>query len=525
MANNDKAIEYNSDVLKIKKKIKDLSDVGVEATYFNNILNEIDKNIKSEAKKAYFVETAGSVQVLKEDTCANVYIDGIKKLNLLEQEISKYNVYFKTYNAALSIEQYFNKKDITSQELSEVVKLTKSILKDINDSGTRVYENESKVVEKVYSVAYGVMKLEFKHNKNSEIFNYVKNNDVAVNYFNYLIEKELESYNSTDKLNNIIKQTIKDIKSHGIEYNYLNEVLLTYLCVDDNFINDINLELKELENVISESNNRIMDYEKQIENNENDIKSIRKRCQRLKAGILALLISTSYYGTYKLGEFLGTSKTYNTTYEIYGSLDDEKRIENEYHNELTDDIKLTIYMPYEKKRSTFKREVYTYDLSDIDLEDIKEYGNLDLDSLGRKPEIEIEKKEELTLEDQYDESYYYVIKRIQDKSDLVLDKTDSVGLGTLISILLGTVLSFGIVALYEDGLNYNGKYSIIKLAINATRNIKLSKEEIKELQKILLAEKELLEKNKELKERLLSKYKMIIDSEEFNKENSLKLKK
>lgn len=122
------------------------------------------------------------------------------------------------------------------------------LLDVINNSNTKYYESEKKVVEKLYSFAYQIIKLELKFMGQSKVLNWAKNDSIAANFIDHEIEKDLENLSGEELDNPIIKNALSSSKAQGLNFSYLNEALILYVSIQNNdeLLDNIRAELLKI---------------------------------------------------------------------------------------------------------------------------------------------------------------------------------------------------------------------------------------------------------------------------------------
>lgn len=535
--NNDKAILFESKCLEAKRIINSLKEIGINADSFNNALDNIKDNVKNDINNQNEIISLGPVQSFNQSLIEQAYIKGIAKIELLMMELNKYEVYFKSFYTTQSIKDIIN-KDVDKETLNKIVFDIINIILAINESNTRNYEHEKEIVENIYETAYKVMKLEFRINQDSKLFEFAKDNEILKNYFNREIEKDIDKLKSNNLVNNLITNIVNKIKSNGINYDYLNESLLLYLSIE----NEVNIEevIKNLKDIIE----KIDINNDSINKNNKDIYIIKERLdyynEKVKDNtktIIKSIIKLTVFASITAGIIIGSrkiakhgSKIYKTTTSNYSTSDViESTTTEEYKDTLEDSVVIKEYTPYIKTSDGFKRNVFTYDVSNIKCEDLKEYLNIDLEELGIKKDSTTERKNSLDLNDLYKENTTEVIKINQDKEDFYYDKEALIGITILLSLMFN-----GLLYLFDYILFKNTDDSLFFDSIDELRFIdniyikeRISKNN-KTLKEFIEKEKILLQNNEELRKRFITifdKYKELINDKELIENYQRLLKK
>ena len=163
----------------------------------------------------------------------------------MQLELNGYGIYFSAFNYVDSVNL---SRDFSKEELSIIAKNVIGLLDVINNSNTKYYESEKKVVEKLYSFAYQIIKLELKFMGQSKVLNWAKNDSIAANFIDHEIEKDLENLSGEELDNPIIKNALSSSKAQGLNFSYLNEALILYVSIQNNdeLLDNIRAELLKI---------------------------------------------------------------------------------------------------------------------------------------------------------------------------------------------------------------------------------------------------------------------------------------
>ena len=90
---NDKAIEFQSELLKTNRMIKNLEAIGVNPNVYQEQVEAIEKECQKEISiKASASSFSSSSQVMERATAELVYINAIGKLKKLQLELNGYGL-------------------------------------------------------------------------------------------------------------------------------------------------------------------------------------------------------------------------------------------------------------------------------------------------------------------------------------------------------------------------------------------------------------------------------------------------
>lgn len=394
----DQALEYKSLLNKVDIMINNVNKLGMDTKKYKEVLKEIINEVESSTKvsKSKWGNNASMVLICD-------YALGIKKLRALELELSEYEVYFKAINSCeylfMRIEET---KTIDSKE--EVESYANEIiesLKAIKFSSTIHYSDEKQIVEKIYDVAYKIIQLEIITLGHSEVYEYIKNYDIDTYFLDRCIRKDIELLNLKDDNNKKIKEKIYELSRNGLDANYFDIELIKLLMCNSNDIDLKDNIIKELNNLKKEINDTVNVYDRTLSRCNYSFDELHRRLTILKKyrkevfkRVTATIVSSSiviggFLCINTLMKKLSTSKVYpktTTTYsDEYGNV-----VENSYsyvENKEQDSTYIYVYTDwYDDFWRDEIKDIYTYDVSNVDLENIEDYLNLNYTELDSNKE-------------------------------------------------------------------------------------------------------------------------------------------
>ena len=209
---NDKALEFNSKVIKIERLIENLKSIGINTIKYENQVKDIKSeliNLDTTSNKYFGIE--------------NDYITAISKLNKLEAHLNEYMVYFKAYSFTMHINEDIEniKKDKLSYYIEELIKL----LKEVKASSTLIYDKEKEIIEKLYEVAYYLLLEENEHLTEHKLFDYVSRSEVDLYYLDRILLNDIQSISDKEALKKVNSE-IHLINLKGSEAHYITEDIL-----------------------------------------------------------------------------------------------------------------------------------------------------------------------------------------------------------------------------------------------------------------------------------------------------------
>ncbi len=387
--NKDNIIEYKSMIHKIEHMISEIKDTGFDTSKYEDLLRKIKKDTEINS-----FQSVGYEQ-LKDGKIMIDYESIIKKLSEIEVMLSKFDMYAKAIATCRYVISRVN-EDSDLQQIKYYANLIVMTLKNIKKIDTSYLEEEEKIIEEIYKIAYNILKIEVIITDKSDIYEYVKMNETDMYVFDKYIKDEINGMDLEDEKYKDLKSRLYDIKRNGIKTSYFDIELIKLLIKYNNndykerIIKKINLLLEK----INEQGVVLISKSEEVEKIFSKINKTKKdNSAKLKNAILrilSLVLGTTLFLGCGYGIVRGMKKS--CTYPVY------KKVVTQY-SELTDsfdteedetlaykwnslDDKTYVYeysaWYYDETDDVTVRTVTKYDLSEITLDSIYEYLSYDL---------------------------------------------------------------------------------------------------------------------------------------------------
>jgi len=486
--------EFEQIKYEVERMIFSIEQIGIDTFKYKqkltNIIYEVEDNLKKhqnpESMTNMFIEQS--------------YTNGLKKIKSLQYELTKYDDSFKIMNTCQFIDSKIQ-KPCNEEELKQYAKEINHILKSIELSFDIYQKNE---LEIIYNIAYKIIKLEILTYRDSYIYDYCKNNNINVAYFNQLIEQELSKINLEDDNNHLLKERIYILKSQGLISNYFDYELIKLLCYEQNPIfKEKNIQsLISLSNKIKNNNQTILE---KIENNNQlseyltktkkniktkRLKNIKKIISLITSLIVTITIGINLHNQNKKQSTKNVYEKITITYNGTEHLDRDKTIVTSKQKP-KNEINVKEYEPWQiNENNETVRTVNVYDMTHTILTDLSIYPSINTDETIK--ESYEEKMTDETIIKNYDTPYKEVEGIIYNKTDKT--KVDYQELLTK-DFFYFLILSFILNILSKINTNQTTGEIIIKKIKNISNDIINLYQDKKQLPK---KEKELLEKINEL---------------------------
>ena len=401
-------MEINSCESKILDKIDIVKRYGIDTTIYEEelatIINDMDKKVSTSSPN-------GIAFKMQAETMYKLVLEDLRNLEKKLDGYQKYmNVYFR--NNALSNDidnnNEFRKNKIDFYVNEGIVLINETFKIDIDN----VHEAK-RIISNVYETLYKIIKLELLLEGNSHILNYIIDKNMGIEYLNDLVRDDINRLKSCNLYDSEIDNMVSNLSKKGLDYHYGDKdlILSITLKMDDMVEKVINDKIKMYDENIASCRESI-DEDKAnlnyINNNTYDYKAKKKKAL-VKTIISSVLVTLNILG-YKFMPGLVKNKNTDTTYmtkrEVYDTISDEVRSE-EARVHKSEDEYVTLKVYGEVKESG-KRITKEYNLSEIELDNIKDYiDEYDPEKRMYEESIKYRMGEQLSREE------YIVVERMQ----------------------------------------------------------------------------------------------------------------
>ena len=437
-----------------------------------------------------------------------------EQLIALETELLNYGQLLNVLQLLEKIElEFYGQKDVEKEE--EHIKVAvKQIINNFNNLSWLENINgtvEKQILTKIYGIIYNFMKKEVLYTNETSLFDYFSDKNSSKQFIGNFMKEDFVILNAKfkrlvkDELDDTYSTALLNININNVEDYYSLDNLKLILRYEQNekkykksIYGRLDYLLKRYENNknIIDSYQENIGYNKEhLEKLKDDLKQNKKNIRtRIWSIILSISIMTGVtflssgglkkHATDKV--YKGIEKSYSSDYGTK-----EKPIEVEVSSNPTNSTKINVY----SKVFNNLRTVSTYDVSDIELSDIKDYLDLDLDNMPYDINLMLYDKD--TTSSEYSE---VVITDINDKEEFEKLNSIEYHLLFILSLLLnefvydmGSIIYFSKKKSYTPGIIYNfcelfestllkpSIYKQYKNNINEIENAVKKIEEIKQL--------------------------------------------
>ena len=475
----------------VNEKISKLNNYGVDLS-----------SLCEKYKNVFDIEQLDGTQISEE------------QLTALETELLNYGQLLNVLQLLEKIElEFYGQKDVEKEE--EHIKVAvKQIINNFNNLSWLENINgtvEKQILTKIYGIIYNFMKKEVLYTNETSLFDYFSDKNSSKQFIGNFMKEDFVILNAKfkrlvkDELDDTYSTALLNININNVEDYYSLDNLKLILRYEQNekkykksIYGRLDYLLKRYEN----NKNMIDSYQENIGYNKehleklkDDLKQNKKNIRtRIWSIILSISIMTGVtflssgglkkHATDKV--YKGIEKSYSSDYGTK-----EKPIEVEVSSNPTNSTKINVY----SKVFNNLRTVSTYDVSDIELSDIKDYLDLDLDNMPYDINLMLYDKD--TTSSEYSE---VVITDINDKEEFEKLNSIEYHLLFILSLLLNefvydmaSIIYFSKKKGYTPGIIYNfcelfestllkpSIYKQYKNNINEIENAVKKIEEIKQL--------------------------------------------
>ncbi len=499
---HDVAIEFNAVFSEVERTIKRYTKVGIDVSKEHTEVLKIKEETETRAFNS-----------CEEGELESVYMNGCKELKRMSKSLEKHEVYYSMFNGAAKIQRNMGNKMPQRQELSEYGKATIELIKSINDSDTRHYAAEKKIVEKVYKVAYNVIQMELIESGHSCVLEWIKSDEVTKSLIINLIEKDVESLTKKG-IDIAVLNDLTTPKNEHEPFTYLNEELIIFLALQNKkSLNQVTNTLFDIVGDVttSESNKKTQNASiEEIKNRLKEISGFLKKNRIFKnLGILISLIAALIAAKYSIDEAVeGVGYREYRTYPDYYTSNPEiiNREFPEYMKKIKGWEKTTVkaYTPWARENvlyGDYTRKTIEYDLTDTQFDELSEVLDLDFSSLSHS-NPKIETLEDINPDELYEDTIVEIIRLTQNEGEDIFVPNETWQLITkiLLSIIAYGLLGGGCIIEIRE---------IAKKFKNSGEYKKLKKEELLKIESLVEKYREFCEENETFRQQFISIYERI----------------
>ena len=433
----DKAIQFEILKRNASVMIERLKSINLDVSRFELFLSDI-----LEEKSPAFTNGSNgeSMVAFVNDNIEYNYDEAISEMNELIEALKVYELYYQAKAFCKFTRTFINKKNKNADDFIVYRKGLIDIIEKLLRPNTMNYGEEREVVEDTFRTAYLFIKEEIEYFNNSELLEYLKKESTRVAFLDSEIREDLKKVNLADSRNTSLAEERDRIDANGIRSSYVNQRFITLLSLanldDKKLKKKINKEIKNGEEAKIISQKAITDSNEiigklRIGKTEKEYfykKTLQDFFIFITSASMLITFLTAGFGSARI--FGRKYKTTISRYSISNGL--TRRVEYGKFNDST-----IIYEAYPYSEPVFsgnpyKRNVYAYDVSSLEMDSIEDVFELNLSEMDLKEQKQVEKKRYLSLDDDYDDVIRYV-ERIE------VDKTEYKGgfaTGYLIAFLI-----------------------------------------------------------------------------------------
>ena len=158
------ALVYKGKIIEVKDNIKELKAIDFECDNYEEILEKIEKDTSKNIEEAYYKFT--NPDYFLPESLNTVYEEAIKKIDILNEQLTK--EYECCYKLTVKCKLLNQKLDnIEENEIQNIITDIQKLLFQMKKMPTISYDENQKLIEKIYKLVYRGIKLELASKKDS----------------------------------------------------------------------------------------------------------------------------------------------------------------------------------------------------------------------------------------------------------------------------------------------------------------------------------------------------------------------
>lgn len=317
-----------TEIIKTKGMIAKLEQLGINVLEYNNQLELIIKtksNIKTNNNNTIFTTIELEHQQL------------LNELDALQETLSNENDYFSALSLVELIELSLDNQEKIDKYINYITKVL-SLIRNWNSSFKM---NKDAFIQRFYGVIYQIIKLELIKDNDSKLLENILSNEIDIIYLDSIIQKEIKE---NDRLSNDvkIKEKTLSLDLQGLDNHYVDKELIKLIATNkysDVTLTNIQNQLTEYIEEVRENNEKVLTLKEQIDSQEANLEEAKSTVKEFKRNIVKrvsslavtlTLITGVNLGHYKLAKDVIPKAKYKTSIETYDSSLDTYQITSDY---------------------------------------------------------------------------------------------------------------------------------------------------------------------------------------------------
>lgn len=507
MLYQNQQINYRKEQQEIKKYLLLIQELGKDTSRIELALTKINEELEEELNQVY--QDMNDEKLMENPLIGGriewCYLNAIEKLSKIKKLI------INEYNTDITINSSINEleisiKTLTKKNLKKTIELLSNTINLISSISNDTIIDKS-LLDKFYGLTYQLIKLELIYTNNSTLLDTILKSEVSItNVEKYLLE-EIHSLDLTKAENEPIRKRYNELKTMTLDNNFLDYELLNLLKFHHNEKYLLNLaeellnkntSLEQYQNEMTRKAERKQQLEKALDETKQKKKSATRRMLKYSRNTaLALTACISLVIFSKKVSMLKYIPKYTTTYNVNKDKVTTTKDETWIGHEHTDTKTITKYYPFQEiSNHQYYQKIWTYDISSLNYDNIKDYATIDLEHYNYDPSVrEIFINETPSAEDWYQEPQY-IITEIHYDQDHIFPQFDPAVFFLILAVTESIYASFLMFIILEL------KPLILELKPQNKKDnksiTKIYKELLTHKEKLLELETELTELNQSL---------------------------
>ena len=317
-----------TEIIKTKGMIAKLEQLGINVLEYNNQLELLIKKkstIKTNNNNTIFTTIELEHQQL------------LNELDALQETLSNENDYFSALSLVELIELSLDNQEKIDKYINYITKVL-SLIRNWNSSFKM---NKDAFIQRFYGVIFQIIKLELIKNNDSKLLEIILSNEIDIIYLDSVIQNEIKEDESLAN-DRIIKEKTLSLDLQGLDNHYVDKELIKLIATskdtDFTFAN-IQNQLTEYIEEVRENNEKVLTLKEQIDSQEANLEEAKSTVKEFKRNIVKrvsslavtlTLITGVNLGHYKLAKDVIPKAKYKTSIETYDSSLDTYQITSDY---------------------------------------------------------------------------------------------------------------------------------------------------------------------------------------------------
>lgn len=382
----EEVLQFYAEQVHSKRLAQALHHYGVNSSFYMTQIDAIAKSIRRMVRNYYLPRNEAPKQSIND-----IYDRGIAAYKMLQDTLKEeHKAFFLMRQEHDKISKVIDEGDFTEEKMTQLSNAIIRVMKALKTSTAKLFSSQTEVINGIYALAYQIIKKEMQLNGVSAVLEWVKKDQISLEFISAEMEKDVNSLIKNDIRNHLLKVLVANRRKRGLNGSFIDDQLLLGIVLRGESVNihDVEVQLLKVFESIEKGYVKEDELQEAIKQKRSRIDVLKERLKntRIFTEIGSVVVSVSMClsllgASIGLGLHESVSKKYTTKKDTF-STEQMATQPSQYilHEKLDNSTVLaTMYSP-SNSLSARERTFITYDVSSSKLPSLKDYTSLDLSS-------------------------------------------------------------------------------------------------------------------------------------------------